>query len=373
MKVIRMAPRRRGKRGGPPAQLLILLVTALLLSSCEELLFEEVPDEGPVSIFEQTWTFVDEEYSFFEFKGIDWDATYETYRPQVNNDMDEEELFSLLADMLYILRDGHVNLKSDFNRSRNWQWFLSAPPNYDYSVLERYYFTDGGEDTVGRSVQQLVGDAFILMDFAGPAAGTTDDVGYIHYRSFGNPVREKDMDYVIRRFSDHAGLIIDVRDNGGGQVGNAFTIANRLVDTKTAVARERIKIGPGHDEFSSLETIHLEPPEDKPTYTNRPVVVLTNQMSYSATNYLATMVAAVDNVTLMGRPTGGGGGTPAFTVLTNGWELRVSTTQLFTLAGDNVEDGVAPDYPLESTEAELAVGTDTILETAREYLRGNWP
>ncbi len=348
------------------AVLVVLAAAAVTLTSCEELFFAQVPDSTPLSIFEQVWTFVDREYSFFDYKGIDWDQKYEDYRPLISNEMTNRELFDVLADMLFELKDGHVNLVSGFDRSRNWQWYLDADPNYDYSVLERYYFLD---PVTGRSVHEYVGNAFILMDFAdGDDTTTNGDVGYIHYRSFGSMVAEEDMDYVIDRFANHAGLIIDVRNNGGGAVSNVFTIADRLTDEVALVAQEQLKTGPGHDDFTPLQILALIPPAGRGTYT-KPIVVLTNASCYSATNYFVTVVGELEHVTVMGDRTGGGGGIPAYTQLTNGWELRVSSGRLFTMAGVNVENGIGPDISVSSTEAELATGLDSILEQALTHIR----
>jgi hypothetical protein len=337
----------------------VVVAAVILLSSCEELLFEEVPDTSPQSVFTQVWDFTNREYSFFDYKGVDWNAVRDTYEPRIREDMNDEELFSVLADMLFELKDGHVNLVSDFDRSRNWQWYLDPPPNYDYSVLERNYFVN--QD--GRTIHQYVGDAFILRDFK--------DVGYIHYRSFGSSVRDEDMDYVIETFKDHNGLIIDVRDNGGGSLSNVYAIGDRLTDTKVKVAEQQAKNGPGQEDFAPSSAMYLEPREGKSTFT-KPVIVLTNGLCYSATNYFVTAVRELDHVTTLGARTGGGGGVPAFTVLTNGWELRVSSTRLFTLDGFNVENGIDPDVSQQSTEAQLANGTDAILDTALDRLESSW-
>ena len=347
-----------------------IAVALLLLFSCEELFFEPVPDTSPASIFDQTWTFADREYSFFAYKGVDWDAARETYRSRVSDDMDDRALFDVLADMLFELRDGHVNLTSDFDRSRNWQWYLEAEPNYDYSVLERYYFRD---EVTGQGLQQYVGSAFVLMDFTDPTEG---DVGYIHYRSFANPVRTEDMDYVIARFGNHAGLIIDMRNNGGGSISNVYAIGNRLTSESVRFAEETAKVGPGHEDFGPPRSLYLRPEEGRSTFT-KPIVVLTNRMCYSATNYFVTAMTALDHVVTMGDRTGGGGGVPANTQLTNGWGLRVSSTRLFRLDSSgvltdderNVEDGLDPDIPESSAAGELAVGTDAILDAALLYIR----
>lgn len=331
------------------------VLLSLLLVSCEEFFFEVEPGTTPIEIFDQVWTFADQEYSFFELKGVDWDAARDTYRPQVRSDMSDQELFDLLADMLYELQDGHVNLVSDFDRSRYWQWYLMEPPNYDYSVLERDYF-QGQEQYVG---------PFIVHEFRDVGAPDSEAVGYVHYRSFGSTVGTQDMNYIIDKFSDYKGIIFDVRNNGGGATANVLNIANRFTDTAVSVAAEREKMGPGHDEFGPLYQIVLSPPEDATTYT-KPVFVLTNRGCYSATNMFVAYVQPLEHVTILGRPTGGGGGTPAFTLLSNGWQLRVSSTQRFTLDGLNIEGGVSP-LPgdlVSSTEADLALGIDTILETA---------
>ncbi|MAG13947.1 MAG: peptidase S41 [Spirochaetales bacterium] len=333
------------------------------LFACEELFFIPEPENTPTGIFGQAWVFADEEYSFFEYKGIDWDAAKAVYEAQITDDMGDEALFQVLATMLNQLRDGHVNLTSDFDRSRNWKWYLDYQPNYDFDVLERYYF---------QSEEQYIGGALILFDFSSPSG----DVGYIHYRSFMNAVSSADMDYVIEKFKDHKGLIIDLRNNTGGIAQMATVIGNRLTDTRVAVAEEQFKNGPGHDDFTAKATRYFEPPVGASTYT-KPIVILTNRRCYSATNFFVTMASSLDHVTIMGDKTGGGGGYPANTVLTNGWELRVSSSRLFlvddgSLTEDqrNVEDGVEPDVSVSSTESELATGVDNILDTAIAYIRG---
>jgi hypothetical protein len=330
--------------------ILLLSITCLLavFSSCERLLVKPDVPSDPISVFDEAWTFADREYSFFEFKNIDWDDAYQHFRPLVNEDMGDEELFEVIADMLYLLRDGHVNLRSSFDRSRNWSVFLNSPANFNYSMLERNYF---------QTEQQFVGP-FVVHDFG--------DVGYFYYGSFSRGVGSSDIDYITEKFKDHKGLIIDMRSNGGGSLSNVYQIAGRFTDTEISAAKERYKIGPGHDEFSELEDLMLSP---RGTYYGKPVILLTNRGCYSATNFFTTFMRNLPQVTVMGDTTGGGGGGPTFTELANGWNLRVSATQLFTLDNFNVEDGVPPDVRVDLDPADEANGIDTMLELALEELR----
>ena len=340
-----------------PNRVLIFSLVCLLLAGCEEV-FLETPAEDPEAIFQETWDFADQEYSFFEFKNIDWDQAYNTYRSQVNANTSEADLFNVLADMLFVLRDGHVNLRSPFDRSRNWEWYLGSPQNFNYSLLERNYF-DREEQFVG---------PFIFKDFG--------DVGYMYYGSFSFPVEEEDMDYILDRIRDKKGLIIDVRDNGGGAVSNVNRIAGHFVGEDQTVGVFRRRNGPNRNDFSDFFGITLTSQRDDPF--TKPIIVLTNRSCYSATNRFVMTMRSLPQVTVLGDTTGGGGGTPSFTELANGWQLRVSNTQSYIVVQDtvtnetgifNIEDGIPPEIRVDLAAIDEANGTDTILEAALRRLR----
>lgn len=317
----------------------------------------EEPELSAKAIFDEAWTFADREYSFFEFKEIDWQEQYEQYLPRVDSVSTSEELFEVIADMLYELRDGHVNLRAGFDRSRNWRWFLDHPVNYDYDLLERSYF---------KEEEQFVGP-FIVYDF--------EDVGYLHYRSFSFDFSNASLTYIINRFKDHKGIIIDIRDNGGGSSGNVGKIANRFTDDRVLAGRERFRNGIGHDDFSDWEAAYIEAYEPEETQDSvlyrftKPVVLLTNRSCYSAASFFTQYMRELPNVTTMGDWTGGGGGGPSFTELANGWILRVSNTQFESPEGFIIEDGIPPDVRIDLEKTDQDQGKDTILEAALALLR----
>ena len=315
-----------------------------------------VPDNSALSIFDQAWQFADTEYSFFELKGIDWDTAYQEHVTQIRDGMSEEELFEVVSDMLYLLEDGHVNLRSTFDFSRNWRWYLDHPQNFDFSLLERNYWNEE---------QQYVGP-FTVYDF--------DDVVYARYASFSYSFAPEHLDYLFTEFAERDGFILDVRNNGGGSINNAYRIANRLVDEPTFVGAEEFKNGPGHDDFSDPVEVLIAPPEEGTLWT-KPFVILTNRSSYSATNLLVALVVDLPAVSIIGDTTGGGGGIPTFTELTNGWIVRVSAHRFkasvpFQDDLFDVELGIPPDIDIDLDPADQANGVDTILEAALAYIRG---
>lgn len=329
---------------------LFWLLLCLLLAGCESLFIP--PDRGsdPLSVFDEVWTFADEEYSFFAYKNIDWDEVRSRYEPQVRVDMSQEALFDVLAEMLFELRDGHVNLSASFDRSRNWQWYLESPPNYDFDLLERSYFC-GEEQYFG---------PFIIYDFG--------DVGYVHYRSFTSTVSASTMTRLIEKFGGHRGLILDVRNNGGGSLSNARRMARFFTRDTLAYGRSRIRNGPAREDFTAWEDERIEPQADDTVFL-KPIILLTNRSSYSATNTFTAMMWALPQVTVLGDTTGGGGGAPADTDLANGWLLRVSATQVESPAGFNVENGIPPDTLVYLDSAQATSGFDSMLEAALAQLR----
>lgn len=333
--------------------LFIIAGLFILIVSCEKLFMEPDAKTDPVTIFEEVWTFADRHYSFFEEKGIDWDAVYDEYRPRVKEDMNAVELFDLCADMLYQLRDGHVNLLSSFDRSRYWEWFLDSPENFYYSIIERNYFKDN---------QRYFGPLQVV--------GLPGGIVYAYYPSFGSTIGQGNLDNLISVLNQDnvKGLIIDVRNNGGGDPTNGRNIAARFTDEKVFAGINYIKNGPGHEDFRS-EKVYIEP-HDGLRYSGD-VVVLTNRKSYSATTYFAQYMKAINRVTLLGDTTGGGAGLPAFWDLPNGWLLRVSSTRFYSPEGISIEPGVVPDILASMTEEGIFEGRDDIIEAAIDLLQDN--
>lgn len=68
---------------------------------------EEEYANDPVGNFEQLWKIIDERYCFLEEKGIDWDAVHDKYGKLVKPGISDDDLFDILSQMLYELKDGH--------------------------------------------------------------------------------------------------------------------------------------------------------------------------------------------------------------------------------------------------------------------------
>jgi hypothetical protein len=314
------------------------------LVSCERFLLGRDAADDPEAVFEYLWHDVHERYSYFEVKGIDWHEVGDRYRRQIRSGMGEFELFDVLADLLFELEDGHVNLSSPFDRSRNWDFFQDYPLDYDQGLIDRNY---------------LKRDFWIT----GPLRSQIlDTVLYVNYRSFMEGISQTHLDYLMARAEGLTGVIIDVRSNGGGDLGNAQRLAARFVEEGYVYGQVRIKNGACEDCFSSWTDLTV-PSVSGPKFLGK-VVVLTDRASYSSTTYFAQMMRQNPSAVLVGSPTGGGGGTPVYGELPNGWIYRFSSTQAVNVEGEHLEIGIPVDYEVQLDPQDVVDGVDSIIEFA---------
>jgi len=333
-----------------PVWAFFLFLSGMVLSTaCEDIIMRPDPADSPSAVFEHLWTDARDRYSFFKVKNIDWEEIGNQYRSQISDGMSDQQLFKLLVDMLYELKDGHVTLSSAFERSPSWEWYKGYPDNYNQTLVDRYYLKRDHLVT-GPLRHQVI-----------------DSILYVSYRTFSDNLTELHIDQLMSRAQGLRGVIIDVRHNSGGSLRNARLLASCFTDRQLTYARQRYKTGPGTHDFTSWEDITLSPRSGQ--RFAGPVVLLTNRRSYSTSTFFAQMMRTIPHATLIGDYTGGGGGIPVTGELPNGWTYRLSASQAITPDGDHMELGVPVDIKTDLISSEVQKGVDTIIETALDYIQ----
>lgn len=320
-----------------------------LLSSC---IREEEFVNNPQGNFEQLWKIIDEQYCFLDYKQIDWDEIHTRYQKLITPNMGSEGLFEVLSEMLYELQDGHVNLASAHNVSYYDAWYQDYPRNFRADLLEDSYLGRASTD-----YRTAAGLKYKILE---------DNIGYIRYESFADPVGNGNLDEVLSYLSVCNGLIIDVRDNGGGNATNSARIASRFTNEKILTGYISHKTGIGHNDFSKPYAIYLEPANG--VRWQKKVVVLTNRRSFSATNDFVNHMRCLPNVTTIGDKTGGGSGMPFTSELPNGWSVRFSASPHFDAEMNHIEFGIEPDIKADMLQEDELRGKDTLIEMARKLL-----
>ncbi len=303
-----------------------LLLVLLLFTSCEALLFEaENNSLDPYENFDYLWQECQDKYAYFELKQINWDSIRQVYRAELDPGMSQEALFQVMGNMLKELRDDHANLFSNFNTS----FFgveLLGQDNFDWRIILDHYLDQEYYLTGPFSHGFIVGE----------------EIGYVRLSRFTGTINDNNLDFILERYQDTKGLILDLRENGGGAIKDVFQLLGRLVEEETLVYYSRSKAGAGPDDFSAPVPVYVTPHSGL-RYT-KPVILLTDRGTFSSGSLLALAAKGIPQITIIGDATGGGLGLPNGGQLPNGWTYRFSVTQALNLQESPAwENGVPQD------------------------------
>lgn len=323
------------------------MLFAVIVASCHD---EVEYKNDPYGNFDALWTSIDEHYCFFKYKDVDWKAVGERYRAKLQPKMTSKELFDVCSEMLKELKDGHTNLVSPWDVSRYWIW-EKYPVNYDQRVIDEHYLNFEYKKACGIKYGML-----------------RNNYGYMYYGDFSVSIGEGNLDMILGALASCDGLVIDVRSNGGGLLTNVEPIVARFITEKIHAGAISHKTGPGHNDFSKPYDYYFSPAPSGRVKFSKPVVVLTNRASFSATNNFVSIMKSLPQVKVVGDVTGGGCGLPFTSEMPNGWSVRYSASAITDPSGNLTEFGVEPDYKVDMTPQEIAEGRDAILEKAFEVL-----
>lgn len=192
------------------------------------------------------------------------------------------------------------------------------------------------------------------------------NIGYIKITMFDNEIA-KYFGTHLNELLDKGikGLIVDVRDNPGGDYDEVAAIADRLIPKGLIVYTED-RLGNRSEKNSDA------------TELNIPLAILVNGHSASASEVLSGAVKDHEKGTLIGTRTFGKGLVQAVVNLDDGSGLKVTIARYFTPSGKCIhEEGIEPDIVIEPSEkyidypvSQIPREEDVQLEKAVEVIKG---
>ena len=175
-----------------------------------------------------------------------------------------------------------------------------------------------------------------------------EDIGYIRVTTFNEQteakVREALEALEVELGDRMKGVVLDLRNNPGGLLEQAVQVADVFLD-RGEIVSTRGRRADSIQRFNSRQGDLLE---------GRPMVVLINGGSASASEIVAGALQDHDRAIVMGTPSFGKGSVQTIMPLPGHGAIRLTTARYFTPAGTSIQaKGITPDIEVRQSRVEV--------------------
>jgi len=325
--------------------------------ACEKIILGDDEVNSPENNFELFSKDFKEHYALFGVRNLDWDSIYLAKKPLVNSNTNNTELWNIFVDMLAYLDDSHTFIANQFDR----EFFVSGTENrvkiedeFSHDLVRSKYIE--AVNTIKDYIPEFYFDGKII----------NKNIGYIYLGGIG--LSKKEVDIAIKNIAGFEALIIDIRNNGGGDDFYAADFANRFADEEKVAYTVEEKNGPRENDFA-VQKIYSTKPSDRERY-DKPIVVLTDEITVSAAEVFLLYTKQIDDITQIGTYTSGDfSDTGMNRFLPNGWEYQMSIMKFLTPEGKSLDGlGHKPDVFAKNEISDIENETDLVLEKAIDYI-----
>ena len=167
-----------------------------------------------------------------------------------------------------------------------------------------------------------------------------EGVAYVEINQFGDTTVQEFEEAVSQIVLNKAkGIILDLRNNGGGYLEDAIFVISEFVKEGNAVTVRR----------RTGETFEEYPVKGRARLANLPAVVLINEASASAAEIVAGALKDYKKATIVGIKSYGKGTVQEFETLTDGSSIRITVARWYTPLGNSIDkEGITPDVVVEN-------------------------
>lgn len=225
-----------------------------------------------------------------------------------------------------------------YESTRNVKWDINSNQTFDYKVMD-------------------------------------NNIGYLKIYTFMGNNFISDFDEIYKQIENTNGLIIDLRDNTGGNSGFADYITRHLSDTPVKMGKwsSRMYIA-AHGSWSYPQEWYMQTPYDLNPVQNKniykkPVVLLTNAVTFSSSENFCVTFKGMKRGKIIGTATGGSTGNPINIDLGYGVSTRICTKNEWDTEGNKfIGVGIKPDIEVKETGDIYTKGRDVVIEEALRQL-----
>ena len=167
-----------------------------------------------------------------------------------------------------------------------------------------------------------------------------DGIAIVKLPAFQNNSREKLLEGLINLNAPISGILLDMRDNPGGVLTSAVSVASLFMDDTDVV---QVQARQNKSRVLSTQGDAILKP--------LPLVVLQNRYSASAAEVLASSLQAQKRATIIGEVSYGKGSVQSVIPLNDEQAVKLTVANYMTAAGKQIDEiGVEPDVTLSGSE-----------------------
>lgn len=199
-----------------------------------------------------------------------------------------------------------------------------------------------------KSISQKIPDNIVMPS----------DIGYIRLSSFISRNAASEFRSILEQGYNKKGFIIDLRSNPGGLLSNAIYISDMFLDGGVIVSTVDRD---GYKEFQKAT---------KGTVTNKPVVILINKGSASASEIFSGAMKDNGRAVLVGEQSFGKGLVQEINKLPYEAGINITIQKYLTPNGTDInKKGITPDVIVKLTEEDVKNKDDVQLKKAIEIMQ----
>ena len=183
------------------------------------------------------------------------------------------------------------------------------------------------------------------------SAEVKNNIGYIRLRAF-NEQSHNQLIKQLKKISNNKiqGYILDLRNNPGGLLSQAIKITETFLDGGEIVSTR------GRDK----NDIRIFNAKRGDKIDNKPLIVLINQGSASASEIVSGALKDHKRAILLGEKSFGKGSVQSIIPLKNQGGLRLTTAKYYLPSGESIhEKGVEPDITVKRNKNDFKINTKT--------------
>lgn len=344
-------------------------------------------NSDPLVNFDAFWATFQEQYAFFNERGVDWNALGEELRSRLTADSSDEALFEVLSEMVIRLCDPHVEVVSPFAEfSAGVNPTCLADNHLFQEIIAEFSDQSEFEDPFEYyqrifrpSVLQIIEESYFVGAMSSAARDKIhwgrlgDGVAYLGVLQMTNyasdeatpdedlAVLSSVLDEALAYLSDADALVIDIRTNTGGYDHVALDLASRFADRPRVAFTKKTRWDDG---YTAKQVSLLDPSRE--FQFSGPVVILTSTLTASAAENFLLAMKALPQVTIIGETTVGVHSDVFPRRLPNGWRFTLSNEVYQTADGTLFEGrGIEPDTEVAALRAaDRSAGRDAGIEAA---------